>query len=29
LRERLVTLVRRAAGELSHRLNYREPREVA
>jgi DNA-binding IclR family transcriptional regulator len=29
LRERLVTLVVRAAGELSHRLNYREPKEVA
>jgi DNA-binding IclR family transcriptional regulator len=29
LRERLVTSVRRAAGELSHRLNYREPKEVA
>ncbi len=28
-RERLVTLVVRAAGELSHRLNYREPKEVA
>jgi len=25
----LVTLVVRAAGELSHRLNYREPKEVA
>jgi len=25
----LVMLVVRAAGELSHRLNYREPREVA
>ena len=29
LRDRLVSLVVRAAGELSHRLNYREPREVA
>jgi len=29
LRDRLVMLVVRAAGELSHRLNYREPREVA
>ena len=29
LRERLVTSVVRAAGELSHRLNYREPKEVA
>jgi len=28
-REKLVTLVLRAAGELSHRLNYREPKEVA
>jgi DNA-binding IclR family transcriptional regulator len=28
-RERLVLLVVRAAGELSHRLNYREPKEVA
>jgi len=29
LRERLVTSIVRAAGELSHRLNYREPKEVA
>ena len=28
-RERLVASVLRAAGELSHRLNYREPKEVA